>query len=273
MPSTRNRCSPIALREFSSSLASGTSQCRARTLLAAAVVVCSLPGQASAQDAAPVEPRIWTVSASAGLALTSGNSDTSTINAAYDVTFDPQGRNVVKSDGLLIRGKNEGVLSAHRLGLTVRDQYELTSRAFVFGQHTYLRDEFKSIDYLHAPTVGAGYKLFDTERTRLHVDGSLGGVWEKNEAVRVRSSGAVTVSERLTQTVSSTTTLTQSISALWKMNDWDDALYVAGVGLAAAMSARTELKIELLDSYKNRPRLPSLHKNDVTVIMAIVFKS
>jgi hypothetical protein len=42
------------------------------------------------------------VAAGAGLALTSGNTDTSTVNASYDITYDPQTRNVVKSDGLAI---------------------------------------------------------------------------------------------------------------------------------------------------------------------------
>jgi hypothetical protein len=42
---------------------------------------------------APEPPKIWTVAAGAGLALTNGNKDTSTINASYDVTYDPQTRN------------------------------------------------------------------------------------------------------------------------------------------------------------------------------------
>ena len=36
------------------------------------------------------------------------------VNAAYDLTYDPQTKNVVKSDALLIRGKSEGELNANR---------------------------------------------------------------------------------------------------------------------------------------------------------------
>jgi putative salt-induced outer membrane protein YdiY len=109
-------------------------------------------GLASAQ--APPPPKIWTVALSAGLALTSGNTDTSNVNAAYDIVYNPQTKNVVKSDGLFLRGETEGVLSANRIGLNVRDEYSLTPRLFVFGQNQYLRDEFKDIDYLLAPTAG-----------------------------------------------------------------------------------------------------------------------
>ena len=45
----------------------------------------------------------------------------------------------------------------------------------MFGQNQYLKDEFKEIDYLIAPTAGLGYKLFDTAATKLDVDGSAGG--------------------------------------------------------------------------------------------------
>lgn len=244
-----------------------------RTTMLALVLFVSTPGTtAFAQAPAPAEPKIWTVALSAGLALTSGNTDTSTLNAAYDLVYNPQTKNVVKSDGLMLRGKTEGVVSANRYGLNVRDEYSLTPRAFVFGQNVYLKDEFKQIDYLLAPTAGVGYKLYDSMATKLAVDGGVGAVWEKNPGFDVSSSGALTLGEKLTQTVTATTTITQSISALWKTKNFDDALYTFGAGVAAAMSTRTQLKIELLDTYKNLPPLPTVQKNDVALLMAIVYK-
>ena len=55
--------------------------------LVCAGLACSAPTMAQTP---PPEPRIWTVSAGAGLALTSGNTDTSTVNASYEVIYDPQ---------------------------------------------------------------------------------------------------------------------------------------------------------------------------------------
>jgi putative salt-induced outer membrane protein YdiY len=229
--------------------------------------------QAPAPAPAPAAPTgPWIVTASGGLALTSGNKDTYTVNANYDVTYDPKTRNVVKSEGLWIRGKSDGELTASRLGLNLRDEFALGTRAFVFAQNQYLRDEFKSIDYLVAPVGGLGYKLFDSMATKLAVDAGVGAVWEKNPGVEVSTSGAVTASQKLTQTLTATTTLTQGVSALWKTKDWDDALYAFTVGVAATISARTQLKVEVLDVYKNKP-LPGIQKNDVAVIMAIVYKT
>jgi len=236
------------------------------------VVGAVLLSGASAWAQAPAEPKIWTVAASAGLALTHGNKDSSTVNAAYDLAYDPQTRNVVKSDALLIRGKAEGELTASRLGVNVRDEYKLHDGLFVFGQNQYLKDEFKNIDYLLAPTGGVGMRVFDTMQTKLTVDAGAGGVWEKNPGLDVRSSGAVVAGEKLIQTLTATTTLTQSVTALWKTKDWDDSLYTFGVGIAATISMRTQLKVELLDTYKSLPPLPTIQPNDVAVLMAIVYK-
>ena len=222
-------------------------------------------------QAPPAEPKIWTINASAGLALTSGNSDTHTINAAYDLTYDPQRRNVIKSDALLLRGETEGEPSANRLGLNVRDEYKLTTRTFVFGQNQYLRDEFKDIDYLIAPSGGFGYKLFDSAATKLSVDAGLGAVWEKNPDVDVETSGAVTLGEKFVQTVTATTTLTQTFTGLWKTQNFEDSLITIGAGIAVAISTRTQLKVEVLDTFKNVPP-PTVQKNDVAVLMAIVYK-
>jgi putative salt-induced outer membrane protein YdiY len=243
-----------------------------RALIAFLTVLASSAMASSAFAQPAAQPKIWTVALSAGLALTSGNTDTSNVNAAYDIVYNPQTKNVVKSDGLFLRGETEGVLSANRVGLNVRDEYSLTPRTFVFGQNQYLHDEFKNIDYLVAPTAGIGYKILDTMATKFAVDGSVGGVWEKNPGFDANASGALTFSEKLTQTLTATTTLTQSFAALWKTTDFSDALYTAGLGLAAAMSTRTQLKVEILDTYKNLPPLPTLQKNDVAVLMAIVYK-
>jgi putative salt-induced outer membrane protein YdiY len=245
---------------------------RARLLYIALLSALAGPAFAQAQ-APPPPPKIWTVAMGAGWAMTSGNSDTSNLNASYDIVYDPQRKNVVKSDGLFLRAKTEGELTANRLGFNIRDEYRLTPRLFAFGQNQYLRDEFKDIDYLLAPTAGVGYKLYDTATTKLTVDGSVGGVWEKNPGFDVTSSGALAAGEKLIQNLTMTTILTQSVTALWKMNNFDDLLLTAGIGIAASMSTHTQLKFEVLDTYKNVPPLPTIQQNDVAVLMSIVYKN
>lgn len=235
-------------------------------------VLLALVAPALAQAPAPPPRKPWTVAASAGLALTSGNTDTSTVNVAYDLLYDSLKKNVVKSDALFLRGKNQGELASDRLNFNIRDQYQINGRTYVFGQNQYLRDKFKEIDYLLAPTGGIGYKVIDTPESKLDVDAGVGGVWEKNPGFDVTSSGAVTLGEKLQQKLTANTIFTQSFSGLWKTKDWEDSLFNFGVGIAASMSTRTQLKIELLDVFKNRPPVPGIKKNDLATLIAFVYK-
>jgi putative salt-induced outer membrane protein YdiY len=207
-----------------------------------------------------------------GVALTSGNKDTSTFNAGYEFKYDPKTKNVVKSTGLLLFGKTEGEKTAEQYGLTLRDEYTFNTRAFVYGDFRYLHDRFKGINYLVSPTAGGGYKVVDTPATQLALSAGAGFVSEEDYGFDLRTSGAVTFDEKFTHQLTATATTGQTISALWKTSDFGDALYGFGLNLAASITSQAQLKIELLDTYKTKPPDPALKKNDVVLIMSVVYK-
>jgi putative salt-induced outer membrane protein len=227
----------------------------------------------SAHAQAPAVPvKAWTVTVSGGVALTNGNRDTSTLNAGYEMVYDPQAKNLVKSDALFLRGKSDGELSTDRLGVNARDEYQLMDRAFVFGQLQFVRDRFKRIDYLWAPTTGFGYRLVDSEVTRISIDTGLGGVWEKDPGSEVKVSGAISIAEKLSHQISDTAAVTQSASALYKTDDFADALYVAGFAVTSSLTQKTQIKVEVVDTYKNRVILPAIVNNDVALVVSFAYK-
>ncbi len=229
-----------------------------------------------AQDPAPPQeppdPGMWEGTAGAGLALTSGNSDTLNVNVAFDVTRGPNERNMLKWTGLYLRGTQQEELVADRLSLGFRDQFALTERSFVFGQLDYLRDTFKLIDYLFASTVGAGYNVVDSDRTKFSVDGGLGIVWEKNPDVEVRTDMALTAAEKFEHAVTETATIKQAVTGLWKADDLADGLYTFSLGLAAKVSENLQLSVDVLNTFQNRPPTPETRQNDVALITAITAK-
>ena len=232
------------------------------------------PQVARAQTpAAPSElPATWTGNLGAGLSLTSGNTDTLTYNVAFEVTWDPKARNVMKWTGLYLRSEQNDVLNADRTSLTFRDQYSLNARAFVFGQIDYLRDSFKLIDALVAPTGGLGYKVIEMEDMTFAVDAGAGVAWEKNEDREVRTSGAVTAGERFMRVLTETTSFKHATTALWKANDFGDGLYTISAGIGVKITDRLQLTVDLLDTFKNEPPTPDVGKNDVAVVLAITVK-
>lgn len=253
---------------------------KTRYLPALAIIlaaVAALPNTALAQTAAvatapPPPPPGWAGSASAGLAMTQGNSDTSTVNAAYELKHDSGGPMVFKSAGLLVWGKAEGELTSDRLALSGRLERKLNDRTAVFGQTQYLRDSFKAIDYLVSPTVGLTRILLKNDRTELNVDGAVGVVWEQNPGLELQTDGAVNAGQQFTHKLTATTELKEKVNALWKMDDFGDALYTFGVGIAASISTKTQLKAEFLDTYKAKPPFADVEKNDVAILLSFVYK-
>ena len=112
-------------------------------------------------------------------ALTSGNADTSNFNITFELQWDAGTKHDLSWDGLYIRGANEGVTNVNRTTVRFRDEYQRSARTFFFGQVDYLRDTFKQIDQLVAPTAGAGYRLYATDVATWSVDAGVGAAWEE----------------------------------------------------------------------------------------------
>ena len=220
----------------------------------------------------PPPPPGWAGSASAGLALTAGNSDTSSVNVAYDMKRDTGGPYVFKSAGLYLYGKSADVLTSDRLSFDARIERRLSDRTSLFAQTLYLRDQFKSIDYLVSPTVGLSRVLLKNDRTEFNVDAGVGAVWEQNPGLELQTDSAVSAGQRFSHKLTATTELIEKVAALWKMDDFGDALYTFSIGLAASVTGGTQLKIEFLDTYKAKPPLETVQKNDLATLVSFVYK-
>jgi putative salt-induced outer membrane protein YdiY len=242
-----------------------------------AVLSTSIPSfaQSPVPLGPPVPPtaQVWTETASAGLTLTNGNRDTSAVNFAFEVIYDPKGRNAVKSDGLFLHGKSDGESTADRLGLNARDEFRLAPHAFVFSQMQFVRDRLKNIEYLIAPTAGLGVRVIDTPETKFSLDAGVGAAWEKNSDIGLASSGALAFAQKFSQHLNDTTILTQSVTGLHKTDDLGDALYASSLAVAASLTARTQLKVELLDSYKRKIPSTVAVNNDFALVVALVYKN
>src|SRR5262249_25448519 len=144
--------------------------------------VTAAAAQTPAPPAAPAPPPPpWTGSAGIGLSLNRGNTDTTNFNVSFEATYDPKTQDVLRFKGLYLRGETNGSLAGDRLDLLGRYERTFTERVYGFGQLQFLKDHFKQIDYLWAPSAGVGYKLIATPTTTFNVDGGLGFKVEQDE--------------------------------------------------------------------------------------------
>ena len=248
-------------------------RCLSATWFGACVLGATLAhAQTPAPAAPPAPPPLWTGSAGLGLSLNRGNTETTNVNVSAEATRDPKTDSVWRFKGLYLRGETDNTLTVDRLHLQGRNERNLTQRVYVFGELQFLEDQFKRIDYLIALSGGVGYKLIATPVTTFNVDGGLGFKREKNPGLERRNDAVDALSDKFEHKLSTAASVTQGFGALWKAQDFGDALYTFTTGVAAALTTRTQLKLELLDTYSSRPPDPTVKNNDVALLTALVYK-
>ena len=230
-----------------------------------------IPAAVFAQSPPSPPPPAWTGSVGAGLALTSGNSDTSNLNVSFKAVHDPKTNLVFRTEGLYIRGKNAGELTADNAALGLKLERKLSDRAYTFLQVQYLRDSFKAIDYFIAPTLGLGYTIVDTERAKLWTDASIGPSWEKNPEQDVRAKLALSFGDKASYALSKTAALTRDSRRPSSPTTRRHPLHLQR-GRTASLTGRLQLKLEVVDTYKNKPPTIDIKKNDVSTLISVLYK-
>ena len=235
------------------------------SLLILLLATCGLAAQ-------EVPPKPWTSSAGAGLAITSGNSDTQNLNISFATTYDPKKDHIFKAVALYILGEADGEKQVDKATASARNERTLSDQFFWFGEVSYLRDPFRAINYQISPIAGAGYHFIQSETQKLSFDSGLGATVESNRDLGRRTSGAVQAGETYAWTISSTSKLEQRLNAIWKTEDFEDALYHFDAGVNTTVATRVELKVAYVYDYKNKPAVAGVKRGDSSLFAAVLFK-
>ena len=209
----------------------------------------------------------WASSIGAGLAITSGNTDTKNINLSLTTKYDPKTKFLFKADALYLRGDSGGETQVDKATANARGEWSISERTFTFAEVSYLRDPFKDIDYFVAPLAGAGYRVLKSDTRNLTVDAAAGAQFEKGS-----NGAAVKAGEDFDWAISKTSKLTQKLTGIWKANDFGDALYHFDAGLTTTIATRAELKLAYVYDYKSQPPAPGVKKGDSALFAALLFK-
>lgn len=234
------------------------------------IAILSSAISVSAADAPPVQ-RDWTTSAGAGIALTSGNTDTKNYNLSFATKYDPKTKFVFKADALYLRGESNGATQVDKASVDGRGEYSVSDRTFAFGEVSYLRDPFKGLNYFVAPLVGAGYRIIKSDTRNLTVDGAVGGEMESTRGTGRSSSGAIKAGENYDMALSPLTKVTEKLTGIWKTSDFGDALYHFDAGVATTVATHAELKFAYVYDYKSKTPA-SVKKGDSALFAALLFK-
>lgn len=146
----------------------------ARSLSLAAALLMLAPAMAAWADDAPPPPQgVWIGKGQLGFLETHGNSDAESANAKIDMArYDGAWKNQLSLSGLY--GENSGIVSAERWEIQAQSSYTISGDLFAFGGLRYEHDLFDGFEYQASLTGGLGYKIINSDDTKLSAQAGVG---------------------------------------------------------------------------------------------------
>jgi putative salt-induced outer membrane protein len=129
-----------------------------------ALLIIAAPVIAAEQEA-PVSP--WAGKARLGYLATSGNTDNSNLNTAFEIGYSA-GSWVHAFDAAAIFATEDSATTAEAYAVGWKSERALSEVNFLYGRLDWRKDRFSGYDQQFAQTVGYGRHLIDTERHRLN---------------------------------------------------------------------------------------------------------
>jgi putative salt-induced outer membrane protein len=237
--------------------------------LAAALIASVLFAMSvSAQTNLPPKPK-WESSAAAGLTITRGNSDTEIVTASLlTAKKEKQNEYAFGIDGTY--GKNNGEKNNEALHGFGQYNRLINDRAYGYLRLDALHDAIADVEYRITFSPGVGYYFIKNDITRLSGEVGPGFVYEKQGD---DTSGYITLrlAEKLEHKFNERAKLWQTLEILPQVDNFDNTLFIAEIGVETALSQSFSLRTYLQDTYDTEPA-PDREKNDMKLVAAIAYK-
>jgi len=212
----------------------------------------------------------WESSASAGLTLTKGNSDTLLLTTKLQ-TQRKMPVNEYKFDLDGTYGKTAGVKSTETLHGDAQWNHLFTERFFGYVRAEGLHDAIANVRYRFTVGPGLGYYLIKDKETTLAVEGGVSEVFEKlgnND----RTYTTLRLAERFEHKFTGhNARVWESVEYLPQIDKFQNYLVNAEVGVEAALAKNLSLQTYLDDNYNSEPA-QGRKRNDVKLVSAIAYK-
>jgi putative salt-induced outer membrane protein len=141
-----------------------------RVVAAVVAIVFAAPVMAAEEDA-PASP--WTGKASLGYLATSGNTDNSNLNTAFEIGY-TAGQWVHLFDAAAIYADEDSDTTAEAYAAGWKSERKMSDANFLFGRLNWRKDRFSGYESQFSQTLGYGRRLIDTERHSLNGEVGIG---------------------------------------------------------------------------------------------------
>jgi putative salt-induced outer membrane protein YdiY len=234
---------------------------------ASLVAACSALGQA--QDPALQKQPEWEKSAALGLTLTRGNSKTLLFTGNIQATKKlPQHEFNFGADATY--GEDEDGKNAENIRGYGQYNRLFTEHFFGYLRLEALHDDIADIYYRITLGPGAGYYFIKEKNMSLRAE--LGPAYiHENVGGEVSDYLTLRIAERFDWKINERAKLWQSVEVLPQVDDWDNFIVNAEIGLETSVTTQVNLRTYLQDTYDHEPA-PGRQKNDLKFVTAIAYK-
>jgi putative salt-induced outer membrane protein len=125
-------------------------------------------------DAPPPPPQgVWIGKGQFGFLSAHGNTDAESLNGKIDLLrYDGAWKNEFSMEGLY--GESSGITSAERWETRAQSSYTFSGNVYAFGGLRYEHDLFDGFEYQASVSAGLGYKILDSDSTKLSAQAGVG---------------------------------------------------------------------------------------------------
>jgi putative salt-induced outer membrane protein len=226
----------------------------------------------SGSDVSPVQeaPNPWDAEFSLGANLSSGNNDSSRLEAALKavrtteldkLTFGLQGE----------VGQNEGETNAQRAEAVADYQRDIDPTWYWYinakGEH----DDIAGLDYRVTVGPGLGWHIIQTDTISLDLEGGPAWVAEQLEGGPLEHSLRGRIAQHFEWRFSKAAKLYQELEFLENLQDFDDWILVGEIGIESNLTETLSLRVSAEDRYDNEPA-EGRQRNDIFLKSAVVYK-
>ena len=240
-------------------------------MIAAALALATTMAVVRAADPVPAEPKksLWEGSATAGLTLTSGNSETLQVNGNVQAVrkWDRNELNL-GADGTY--GEDQGDKSAEQVRGYAQYNRLFTERFFGYARAEGLHDAIADVDYRVTLSPGVGYYFIKATNTTLRAEVGPGWVYE---CLNGETDNYFTIrfAERFDHKLNDTVKIWQALEYLPQVDRWGNYLINAEVGLEVTLSKKLVQRTYFQDTYDSEPA-PGRKKNDMKLVVGVGYK-
>jgi putative salt-induced outer membrane protein len=212
----------------------------------------------------------WDVSLASGLSMAKGNSDNLALSAQFLATYvTPQDEFKFSTD--YFYGENESVTNQNRLTIQAALNHNLNENFYLGLGSSYRFDEITDLDYRIGVGPVLGYRLINTDATKLTVEAGVGYVWEKQDGLR-SDYFAFNAAQHFAHTLASGAKIGENVTFSSELSDFNNFLLTADLFLEVPFSAHWAFRSSVGTSYDNTPA-NGQNKNDLFVLAGLSYSA